>query len=326
VVVVLASAAAAASGSYRDRVQSLRSDASALDARSHRALLDLYALDTRLQAAQSHLVSLQVAADRLQSEQAILAQQISATRHALSVSQRELAAHLRDLYEQGDVDPVAVVLGATSLDDAMTKLDALSRVADQSRRVVDVTTAARGRLDTLRSALATRRTRLRDAIASAQRATNELASARAERVAFIARLRSAEQLKAEQIATLETAARQVERKAASLQTAASAQPAAATPDASASAGASPVVGARTMTVVATGYSLGGSTATGAPVGPGVVAVDPSVIPLGTSITIPGYGEGVAADTGVSGASIDLWFSTPAQAHAWGRRTVTITLH
>ena len=60
----------------------------------------------------------------------------------------------------------------------------------------------------------------------------------------------------------------------------------------------------------------------------IVAVDPSVIPLGTRMTIPGYGEGVAADTGgaVQGAVIDLWFPTAAQAAAWGRRTVTITLH
>jgi len=42
----------------------------------------------------------------------------------------------------------------------------------------------------------------------------------------------------------------------------------------------------------------------------------------------GYGEGVAADTGgaVRGPTIDLWFPTLAQALAWGRRTVTITLH
>jgi 3D (Asp-Asp-Asp) domain-containing protein len=86
--------------------------------------------------------------------------------------------------------------------------------------------------------------------------------------------------------------------------------------------------ARTLTVSATGYAIHGSTATGVPTGPGVVAVDPGVIPLGTRMTIPGYGEGVAADTGgaVRGASIDLWFPTLAQARAWGRRTVTITLH
>jgi 3D (Asp-Asp-Asp) domain-containing protein len=83
-----------------------------------------------------------------------------------------------------------------------------------------------------------------------------------------------------------------------------------------------------MTVTATAYTLQGHTATGAPVGYGVVAVDPSVIPLGTRITIPGYGEGVAADTGgaIQGAVIDLWFPTAAEAANWGRQTVTITLH
>ena len=83
-----------------------------------------------------------------------------------------------------------------------------------------------------------------------------------------------------------------------------------------------------MTVQSTGYCLQGTTATGMPVAWGVVAVDPSVIPLGTRMTVPGYGEGVAADTGsaVKGAIIDLWFPSCAQAITWGRRTVTITLH
>jgi 3D (Asp-Asp-Asp) domain-containing protein len=37
---------------------------------------------------------------------------------------------------------------------------------------------------------------------------------------------------------------------------------------------------------------------------------------------------VAADTGgsVRGLTIDLWFPTLAEALAWGRRTLTITLH
>jgi 3D (Asp-Asp-Asp) domain-containing protein len=85
---------------------------------------------------------------------------------------------------------------------------------------------------------------------------------------------------------------------------------------------------RTLTVSSTGYSLPGHTATGIPVGWGVVAVDPSVIRLGSRMTIPGYGEGVAADTGsaVRGATIDLWFPTLGQARAWGRRTITISIH
>lgn len=53
----------------------------------------------------------------------------------------------------------------------------------------------------------------------------------------------------------------------------------------------------------------GITATGVPVDYGVVAVDPSVIPLGTQMYIPGYGYGVAADTGgaISGYMIDLGY-------------------
>ena len=82
-----------------------------------------------------------------------------------------------------------------------------------------------------------------------------------------------------------------------------------------------------MTVASTGYCLTGTTATGVPVSYGVVAVDPSVIPLGTKMYVPGYGNGVAADTGsaVKGKMIHVWFPTCAQAEAWGLKTVTITI-
>jgi len=53
----------------------------------------------------------------------------------------------------------------------------------------------------------------------------------------------------------------------------------------------------------------GITATGVPVDRGIVAVDPGVIPLGTRMYIPGYGYGVAADTGgaIRGNVIDLGY-------------------
>jgi 3D (Asp-Asp-Asp) domain-containing protein len=93
------------------------------------------------------------------------------------------------------------------------------------------------------------------------------------------------------------------------------------------AAAPAVTGPRTITVTSTGYALPGRTSTGMRTAPGVVAVDPAVIPLGTRLTIPGYGTGIAADTGgaVRGNVIDLWFPTRQQALAWGRRTVTITI-
>ena len=70
----------------------------------------------------------------------------------------------------------------------------------------------------------------------------------------------------------------------------------------------------TMNVYATWYTAasaggGGVTATGTGVYRGIVAVDPRVIPLGTRMWIPGYGYGIAADTGpgVTGAFIDLGY-------------------
>ena len=77
---------------------------------------------------------------------------------------------------------------------------------------------------------------------------------------------------------------------------------------------------------ATGYThTGHNTATGTVPAYGTIAVDPSVIPLGTRMYIPGYGYGVARDTGgaIKGTRIDLFFDSYAQAIRWGRRSVTI---
>ena len=83
-----------------------------------------------------------------------------------------------------------------------------------------------------------------------------------------------------------------------------------------------------LKVDAVAYYLPGKTALGVPVGKGVVAVDPKLIPLGTKLHVPGYGPGLAADVGyaIKGRVIDLWFPSTAKARTWGRRTVTITIY
>lgn len=84
-----------------------------------------------------------------------------------------------------------------------------------------------------------------------------------------------------------------------------------------------------LVMVATAYAPGAGagkiTATGRKAGYGVVAVDPSVIPLGTKLYIPGYGYAVAADTGgaIKGYKIDLCFNSASEAIRWGRRRVKV---
>ncbi|WP_010632383.1 peptidoglycan-binding protein [Sporolactobacillus vineae] len=57
----------------------------------------------------------------------------------------------------------------------------------------------------------------------------------------------------------------------------------------------------------------------------VVAVDPSVIPLGTKLYVEGYGQAVAGDTGgaIKGLKIDVFLNNNQQALQWGRRTVKV---
>lgn len=59
----------------------------------------------------------------------------------------------------------------------------------------------------------------------------------------------------------------------------------------------------------------------------VIAVDPSVIPLGTKVYVEGYGYAVAADTGgsVKGKRIDVFFPTSSEAYRWGMKRVKIKI-
>lgn len=69
----------------------------------------------------------------------------------------------------------------------------------------------------------------------------------------------------------------------------------------------------------------GITASGIPARWGVVAVDPSVIPLGTRLYIPGYGLALAADTGgdIVENRIDLCMESHDDAWSFGRRMVKV---
>ena len=57
----------------------------------------------------------------------------------------------------------------------------------------------------------------------------------------------------------------------------------------------------------------------------VIAVDPSVIPLGSKVWVEGYGYAVAGDTGgaIKGMKIDLFMPTTDQAYGFGRKQVRI---
>ncbi len=96
-------------------------------------------------------------------------------------------------------------------------------------------------------------------------------------------------------------------------------PEAAAPGEAAPAEAAPDGEVDLGTFLTTGYSLRGPMRSGAWTHYGAVAVDPRVIPLGSTIYIENLGYFVAEDTGggVKGAWIDIWLSSRSEALNYG---------
>lgn len=80
-----------------------------------------------------------------------------------------------------------------------------------------------------------------------------------------------------------------------------------------------------FTCTAYAYVAGGYGASGNPAVVGTVAVDPSIIPLGTRLYVEGYGYAIANDTGgnIIGYTLDLVMDTEYECYQWGVRTVNV---
>lgn len=82
---------------------------------------------------------------------------------------------------------------------------------------------------------------------------------------------------------------------------------------------------------ATAYSLTGEAKDGVKLQAGIVAADPTILPLGTKIEITGAGPYsgtyLVADTGakVKGKQVDIYVPNPERAKRFGRRIVRVQI-
>jgi 3D (Asp-Asp-Asp) domain-containing protein len=283
----------------------LRQRDTSVAARERAATQELYSLEAQLAVARSRLADLTNQREAAEARLTRLRIELDVAWQSAYIAEEHLGARLRQLYQQGQLDPVAILLGAESLDEAIGGLDGLRSIASGDRDLLNKVRQARADLTAAKTRVVGRVAALRQAESAAASTASALASASAERTAYLAQLARQRGFNARRLERVRSTARAAGERTPALEA-----PEAAT------------------AVASTSTPIRGRTASGLPTGWGIIAVDPSVIPLGTRMTIPGYGEGVAADTGgaVRGATIDLWFPTMAQAMAWGRKTVTITLH
>ncbi|MCR6545228.1 3D domain-containing protein [Dehalobacterium formicoaceticum] len=83
---------------------------------------------------------------------------------------------------------------------------------------------------------------------------------------------------------------------------------------------------KSLRVSASAYThTGNRTKTGTSPKVGTIAVDPSVIPLGSKLYVEGYGYGRAEDVGgaIKGNRVDLFMPTEQQCLNWGRKSVQV---
>ena len=333
-------------------VTGLKEKGAELERRSQEVLLDLYALGSRLDRARGDLARLDAQAAALARRQESARREYRAALETQSNAQLQLGGQLRLLYEQDQPDPIAVILGAASFNEAIEDLDNIKRIAHATESVLDQAKRAKRRVSRQKAQLAAQVARTKAARDRVAAGAAELERASSERSAYLSQLRQEQALNNAQIADLQARAAAAQQRAQQVtaqvqqqqQQPAQADPSSSSTSNSASSTSAPSAPAAarsrrrpsrrprpprpanrrpaavesvsqssstgstasspgppksggTMSVLVTGYCLTGKTATGLPVGPGIVAVDPSVIPLGTRMTIPGYGEGVAADVG-----------------------------
>lgn len=83
-----------------------------------------------------------------------------------------------------------------------------------------------------------------------------------------------------------------------------------------------------MVVSATAYSGDSITSTGTTPKFGTIAVDPSVIPYGTKVYIPRFGQTFIAEDcggGIKGNRIDIFMNSESECNSWGVRSITIEI-
>jgi 3D (Asp-Asp-Asp) domain-containing protein len=259
--------------------------------------------------------------DEIQAAIADEQQLLAEAQGQLDEREKVLEKRLLSTYKSDDSGFIEVMMGSNDFSDFLTRVDMVNAIADEDRALIESIRSSKQTMEDELAVLQDKKDELAGLLDELNASRQELLAAQAEQQAVLASVQSQRDLTAGQIA-------QVQAEAASIETTMSSiQSQAPSPVSGGAGDGAPAGGGSSLTVTATAYCLAGSTATGMPVGRGIIAVDPGVIPLGSRVHVSGYGDAIAADTGgsVYGNRIDVWLPC-GEANAWGVRTVTVTVY
>ena len=286
----------------------------------NQALQEMVALDTETQRQEQEIKAVRERSSEVTTAIADQEGRLVELQQQLMDRQVVLEKRLTSSYKSSDMGYIEVVMGAGDFSDFLNRVDMVNKIAEEDQRLIDSYKETKKSIEDELASLAEKQAELTSLEASLSSAEQELLTAQSEKQAFVSSLENQMATNTGQLEQLRTEAAQIEASMSSIQS----QVTFAT---SGGGDSSPSGGGASISVTATAYCLSGRTATGMPAGPGIIAVDPGVIPLGSQVYVSGYGNAIAADTGgaISGNKIDVWLPC-GDAYSWGVRTVNVTIY
>ncbi len=307
----------------------MQSRSQQLDQNYRQALTDLVSVDSEVSRYSSEINDAGKRQADVEAEVQAQQGRLDQVKQQLADRQAVLDNRLRGSYKSDDTSYLGVVMDSENFSDFLNRVDAINEIADSDKHLIDSINNAKKSVENNLAGLAAKQQELSNLVGDLNSAQQNLVAARQQQQGVVSSIQGQKQANDSQLAQLQSQAAGIEAKMSQEQTQAAANNPAVN-NGSGDGGSSyspPPAGGTSITVVATAYCMAGSTATGMPVGRGIIAVDPNVIPLGTRVHVSGYGDAIAADTGgaIVGNRIDVWLPC-SEAYAWGARTVTVTIY
>ncbi|MHB8968353.1 MAG: PcsB-like coiled-coil domain-containing protein [Thermoleophilia bacterium] len=275
------------------------------------------AVNTEVQRRDDEIAAVQGRNAEIAAAIATQEQNLADLQQQLTERQDTLEKRLTSSYKSDDMGYLEVVMGAGDFSDFLNRVDMINKIAGEDQKLIDNYKHTQQTIEDELASLTAKRDELAVLESELIAAEEALLNAQAEQSAYVSSLESQMAANSDQLAQLQNEAAQIEANMNSIQS-----------QSDSSGGYNPPpAGGTTFSVTSTAYCLTGRTATGMYAGPGIIAVDPGVIPLGSQVYVSGYGNAIAADTGgaIRGNKIDVWLPC-SDAYIWGVRTVNITIY
>jgi peptidoglycan DL-endopeptidase CwlO len=128
--------------------------------------------------------------DRIEARQRVNERRLKIARSNLGTAQQNLDARLVELYVQGNEDVLEVLLGATSLDELLDRIDTADRVSDQDTKIVEEVRKFRAEMKRREAELARDHQRQEEVIAERAEQRRSIEAQLAERQRLLSSIKS----------------------------------------------------------------------------------------------------------------------------------------